>query len=232
MIKAVELNPIPIHDALKDKIWRSFDKKQFMELKKSLDLPEYLFIELFLDWIEHTKPTNSDILEIWKNLDVQNTSQVQVQYVRKYIMSKFNLPLIQPTTKNNRMTVCYKCNVELVQQLRQGKYASFTFPLTNNLGLNPTLTFKLRLTVERDPITGVSYETDRNYIDGDVLGVSHKVVHWFIIGQESFSFWHVFEKTVKGPVFMSLLVNDYEAMCSVLQVCSRNLEVHALLEET
>lgn len=230
MIRAVDISPVPLHEALSNKIWRSYDKKQFTELKKSLKLPEYLFIEIFLDWTEHAKSTNSDIIEVWRELDLQNTSQVQITYLRKFVMSKFSVPLLAPPTKNNLLTVCYKCNIELVQQLRNGKYASFTFPLKNQPGLNPTLTFKLRLTVDRDPVTGVSYETERSAVEFDM--VSHRVVHWFIIGLESFSFWHIFEKTVKGPVFMSLIVNDFEAMCSVLQACSRNLEVYALLEET
>ena len=233
MIKAVDINnPVmSIQETLNKKVWRSFDRRQFVELKKSLNLPEYLFIELFLDWTVNAEPKKSDIVEIWRVLDLPNASPVQVKYLRQFIMSKFNIPLIAPPVENNHTTVCYKCNSNIVQQLQNGKYASFTFPMTSKPGLNPTHpTFRLRLSVERDPHTGVSYETDKT--TGDDLEISHKVVHWFIVGLESYSLWNMFERAVKGPVFMSLLVNDYEAMCSVLQACSRRLEVYALLEET
>ena len=231
MIKAVDMNPMSIHEALNNKVWRSFDRKQFKDLKSSLKLPEFLFIEIFLDWTEHAKPSNSDILEIWRDLDMPNVCPLQIEYVRKFIISKYNIPLITPSKKYNFITARYRCNIDLVDQLRDGKYASFTFPLSHNVGLNRTLTLKLRLTVDRDAYTGVSYETDRAL--GSNLDVSHKVVHWFIIGQEGFSLWqHLLDRLDRGPVFVSLLVNDFETIRSVLNVCSKKLEVFALLEET
>ena len=220
-----------IHEALNKKVWRSFERKQFKDLKASLKLPEYLFIEIFLDWTEHAKPSNSDILEIWRDLDMPNVCPLQIEYVRKFIISKYNISLMIPSNSYNFITARYRCNIDLVDQLRNGKYASFTFPLSNNVGLNPTLTLRLRLTVDRDANTGVSYETD-SLLEAN-LDTSHRVVHWFVIGQEGFNLWHhIFDRPEKGPVFVSLLVNDFETVCSVLNICSKKLEVYALIEET
>lgn len=213
MIKAVDINPVSLHEALNNKIWRSLDKKQFIDLKRSLNLPEYLFIELVMDWIGNVSIQKADILEIWENLDLDRVSPVQVKYIKDLAVSKHQLPLSHHPLRSSHLTVSYTCNIDLIHKLRTGKYASFTYPLSSKPGLNPTLTFRLRLTVERDHVTGTCYETEKVLLDD--LDQTHRAVHWFIIGQQSFSVWDMFDRSDK-TAFMSLVVNSYQGVCSVM----------------
>ena len=236
MIRTVEPVPITLQEALQTRAWRTFDRAQLTSFRESVNLPEYLFVELLLDWMQHTTPSNNDILAIWNTLDFANISVAQLKYIRDFVKFAYHMEIWSPLrTTQHRTAVAYKCRGELVTQLKAGNFATFFFPLgeTTTSGLEPSLSFRLRLRSERDPGTGASYETES--IGGD--GSEYEVVHWFIVCQESWgpgSLGRLFERFSGGPryVFVSLFVNGFEDICAVLEAFSRNIVVYALLRKS
>ena len=226
MIKRVDITPVTLLEALNSKVWRTHDKSQLLALRDSLKLPEHLFLDIFLDWLSNTNPPPNDILELWGAIKQSYVSAAQVKHLRNLITSKFDIPLVEGAPQSLRYTaVNYKCKQDLVKQLCAGKSVNFSFPApSTSQSYNSGYCCKLKLREERDEITGLSYETE---CEGGL-----KVIHWFITFQEGLSFWTLLDRQAGkgGTVYLSLFVNDFQDIFSVLQRCNKNLEVWALLD--
>ena len=225
MIKRVNISPLPLHEALNSKVWRNYDKSQLLLLKETLRLPEHLYVEILLDWLMNTSPLLSDIPALWADVKTDRVAATQVTFLRQLITSKFKIELVEDNQQTRLFTmVGYKCKRDLAEKLSRGEFVHFSFPQTCD-SLPRTHSFKLRLREDRDETTGMPYEIE-SLSEG-------RVVHCFITFQENISFWNFLEKPGRDPgtVYLSMFVNDFQDICSILKSCSKQLEVFVLLDE-